>query len=119
MSQSRSQSRDLLAELEVTMIPGSRPEPAAQPPLGGFADPSSAEPLRRRHFWCPLKELEVEVEFATKSFLGLRRTAAVRQCTAFDPPQAVACGRHCLDSRFRGKWPPALPIMGRRRSLEA
>ena len=109
-----SQYRDFLAELEVTMVPGFRPEASAQIPPGGFDEPS-ADGLRRRHFWCALKEFEVEVEFATRSFLGLPRTVGVRQCTAFDQPRDVACGRHCLDSRFRRQWPAALPIMDRRR----
>lgn len=109
-----SQSRDLLAELEVSMVPGFRPEVSAQTPPGGFPEASSADGLRRRHFWCPLKKFEVEVEFATRSFLGLPRTVAVRQCTAFDQPREVACSRHCLDSRFRRQWPAALPIMDRR-----
>jgi len=115
-----SQFRDLLAELEVTMVPMPRfrPEGSAQMPPGGFPDVPSADGLRRRHFWCPLKKFEVEVEFATRSFLGLPRTVGVTQCTAFDPPRDVACGRHCLDSRFRRQWPAALPIMARRRALE-
>ena len=115
-----SRFRDLFAELEETMVPlpRFRPEGGAQIPPGGFPDVPSADRLRRRHFWCPLKKFEVEVEFATRSFLGLSRTVGVTQCTAFDQPRDVACGRHCLDSRFRRQWPAALPIMGRRRALE-
>jgi hypothetical protein len=114
-----SRSRDLFAELEVTMVPLPRfqPKASAQVPLGGYADAPSGEGWRRRHFWCPLKQVEVEVEFATRSFLGLPRTVGVKQCTAFDQPRDVACGRHCLDSRFRRQWPAALPIMDRRRGL--
>jgi hypothetical protein len=116
-----SRVRDLFAELEVTMVPLPRfqPEAGAQMPPAGFLEAPSGDGGRRRHFWCPLKKLEVEVEFTTRSFLGLPRTVGVRQCTAFDPPRDVACGRHCLDSRFRRQWPAALPVMDRRRALEA
>lgn len=115
-----SRSRDLFAELEVTMVPFPRfrPEASAQMPPGGYPDAPSGDAGRRRHFWCPLKKLEVEVEFATRSFLGLPRTVGVKQCTAFDQPRDVACGRHCLDSKFRRQWPAALPVMDRRRGLE-
>jgi hypothetical protein len=112
-----SRIRDLFAELEVTMVPLPRlqPEAGASMPVGDCSE----DGWRLRHFWCPLKKLEVEVEFATKSFLGLPRTVGVRQCTAFDQPRDVACGRHCLDSRFRRQWPAALPVMDHRRSFEA
>ncbi|HET8529772.1 MAG TPA: hypothetical protein VFO08_01375 [Methylomirabilota bacterium] len=115
-----SRFHDLLAELEVTMVPLPRfgSEGSAQVPGAGFPDVPSADGLRRRHFWCPLKKFEVEVEFATRPFLGLPRTIGVRQCTAFDQPRDVACGRHCLDSKFRSRWPAALPIMDRRRAPE-
>ncbi len=115
-------SRDLLAELEVTMVPSLRrpPETSAQAPLGGSPDIPAAEGgSRRRHFWCSLKKQEVEVEFETRSHLGLRRMVGVRRCTAFDRPQDVACGRHCLDSKFRGQWPSALPVVDRRCALGA
>ena len=113
-----SRVRDLFAELEVTMVPLPRfqPEAGAQMPPAGFLDAPSGDGWRRRHFWCPLKKLEVEVEFTTRSFLGLHRTVGVRQCTAFDQPRDVACGRHCVDSRFRRQWPAALPVMDRRRA---
>jgi hypothetical protein len=116
-----SRVHDLFAELEVTMVPLPRlqPEAGAQMPPAGFLEAPSGDGGRRRHFWCPLKKLEVEVEFTTRSFLGLPRTVGVRQCTAFDQPRDVACGRHCLDSRFRRQWPAALPVMDRRRALEA
>ena len=78
------------------------------PPEGGSC---------RRHFWCALKDQEVEVEFETRSTLGLRRDVGIRQCTAFDPPSDVACGRHCLDSKFRRQWPSALPVIDRRRTV--
>ena len=99
-------------------LPRFQPEASAQIPADGSPDAPSADGLRRRHFCCPLKKLEVEVEFATRSFLGLPRTVGVRQCTAFDQSRDVACGRHCLDSRFRRQWPAALPIMDRRRALD-
>ena len=113
--------RDLLAELEVTMVPSLRrpQEPSAQGPLGGFPDIPAEGGSRRRHFWCSLKKQEVEVEFETRSHLGLPRIVGVRRCTAFDRPQDVACGRHCLDSKFRGQWPSALPVIDRRGALGA
>ena len=87
-------------------------------PPGGYADAPSADKRRRRHFWCAFKKREVEVEFATKSFLGLPRTVGVMRCAAFDQSRDVACSRRCLDSRFRRQWPAALPVMDRRRGLE-
>ena len=111
--------RDLLAELELTMVPSPRPRPdgSAQMPPGGYPDAPVEGGTRRRHFWCSLKKQEVEVEFETRSFLGLPRIAGVRRCTAFDRPTDVACGRHCLDAKFRRQWPFALPVMRRRRAL--
>ena len=111
---------DKLAELEVTMVPSPRlrPEAVTQMPPGESSDAPFEGGSRRRHFWCALKEQEVEVEFETRSFLGLSRIVGVRQCTAFEQPQGVACGRRCVDSRYRDQWPSALPLMGWRRALE-
>lgn len=111
---------DPLAEFEVTMVPSPRPRPEAVTQVlpGEFPDAPSERGSCRRHFWCALKEQEVEVEFEAKSFLGLPRTVGVRRCTAFDRPQDVACGRRCVDSRYRGQWPSALPVMERRRAVE-
>ncbi len=73
--------------------------------------------MKTRHaaFWCALTERNVEVEFETPGILGLRRPCRVRNCTAFEPPMTVACGRRCLDSAFRRQWPPPLPVYTRRK----
>ena len=114
-----SMHRDLLAELELTMVPSLkiRPEPglyvAASEPLTGASGTGSS----RRRVWCSLKKQDVEVEFETKGFLGFPRFVGVNRCSAFDKPEDVACGRHCLDSDFRRRWPPALPVIDRRSAL--
>jgi hypothetical protein len=61
----------------------------------------------RRGFRCPLAMREVEVEFGTR---GFRRLASVRSCSAFEDARTVACGRRCLDARFRKQWEYALPV---------
>ncbi|MBI4635771.1 MAG: hypothetical protein HY727_05425 [Candidatus Rokubacteria bacterium] len=68
---------------------------------------------RRRHFWCALAQREVEVELERAGLAGFWDTVAVRSCTAFDPPSAVACARRCLDASFRRQWEPALPVLKR------
>jgi hypothetical protein len=108
---------DLLAELELTMVPSLRlrPAPAMYVPAGEGAEVATRCRSSRRTFWCALKEQEVEVEFATKRFLGFPRLVGVKRCSAFDEPEEVACGRHCLDSKFRRQWPFALPTADHRR----
>ena len=111
--------QDLWAELELTMVPSLRirPEPAMYVPAD---EPSEAVPRGgscRRSFWCGIKKQVAEVEFETKSVLGFPRFVGVRRCSLFDEPEHVACGRHCLDSEFRRRWPFALPTADRRRPL--
>lgn len=103
---------DLLAELELTMVPSLRirPEPGMYVPASERPEAASRSGSRRRSFWCALKEEGVEVEFETKTFLGFPRLVGVKRCSVFGDPEQVACGRHCLDSKFRRQWPPALPI---------
>ena len=115
-----SMHRDLLAELELTMVPSLqiRPEPGMCVPASELPKAASAGVWRRR-VWCSLKKQEVEVEFETKTFLGFPRMVGVNRCSAFDEPDHLACGRHCLDSEFRRRWPPALPVADRRRALES
>src|SRR5271167_1203877 len=107
---------DLLAELELTMVPSLRPQPAVgmcvQADEGAEAGTGCGS--SRRSFWCALKEQAVEVEFETKRLLGFPRLVGVKRCGAFDEPEKVACGRRCLDSKFRRQWPFALPIAGHR-----
>ena len=109
--------RDLLAELELTMVPSTRPRPDeyAQKFRDNSADGAEASGTRRRHFWCSVKKQEVEVEFETRPRLGLAKIVDVRRCTAFDRPTDVACGRHCLDASFRRHVPfsPAFVIRQR------
>ena len=108
---------DLLAELELTMVPSLRIRPAP----GMYAPASEPAAIRRgscrRNFWCSLKKQEVEVEFETKPFLGFQRLVAVNRCSVFDEPEKVACGRHCLDSKFRRQRPFALPTADHRPEL--
>ncbi|HUM17178.1 MAG TPA: hypothetical protein VL086_15895 [Candidatus Nitrosotalea sp.] len=108
--------RDLLAELELTMVPSMArpPEPGSEGPPGGY--PESAESgTYRRHFWCRTKQHEVEVEFVTvPRLLWPGRITGVKRCTAFDEPTDIACGRHCLDVYFRYQWPDSLRVADRR-----
>ena len=62
----------------------------------------------RRSFWCALTRREVE--FQARGLPGVRRLVAVKGCSVFDPPEAVACARHCLDATFRRQWEPPLPV---------
>ena len=109
--------RDLLAEIELTMVPSLRipPEPGAYVASGELPEVAARSGSCRRSFWCSLQKQEVEVEFQTKALLGFPRKVGVKRCSIFDEPEKVACGRHCLDSKFRGQWPPALPTASRRR----
>jgi len=113
-----SPHRDLLAELELTMVPSlrMRPDPGLYVPATELPEAASRSGSRCRRFWCALKDQEVEVEFETKAFLGFPRTVGVKRCSVFEEPEKVACGRHCLDSKFRRQWPPALPVAHRRRA---
>ena len=110
--------RDLLAELELTMVPSLSIRPAAGlcAPASELTEAAARSGSCRRNFWCSLKKQEVEVEFETKPFLGFPRLVGVMRCSVFDEPENVACGRHCLDSKFRRQWPFALPIADHRRS---
>jgi hypothetical protein len=110
---------DLLAEIELTMVPSlrTRPAPGMYLPSSELEEAATRCGSSSRTFWCALKNQEVEVEFGTKQFLGLPRPAAVNRCSAFDEPESVACARRCLDSRFRRQWPFALPIADHRRPL--
>ena len=108
---------DLLAEIELTMVPSLRlhPEPGLYVP----AEECSPIGASRRSFWCALKDQQVEVEFETKALLGFRRLTGVKRCSAFCQPNDIACSRRCLDSEFRGQWPSALPLAGSRRNFGA
>jgi hypothetical protein len=86
-------------------------------PIDGQKIPRWAAPeamcapaIRRRRFWCANARREVEVEFEARGFPGFRWLTGVRSCPVFDPPTGVACGRACLDARFRRRWEYALPI---------
>lgn len=108
--------RDLLAEIELTMVPShlEPPDPAlGVPPGRRWGGPRRG--LRRRRFWCALRDQDVEVEFETSGMPGFARTVGVKRCSVFEEPDKVECGRHCLESRFRRQWPYALPVAGHRR----
>lgn len=70
--------------------------------------------VRKRSLWCSLLGREVEVELVERGLAGFRRTVGVRSCTAFDPPEAVACQRCCLDETYRRPWLARLPVLGSR-----
>jgi hypothetical protein len=110
---------DLLAELELTMVPSMsiRPAPGMYAHASELAEVAIPSGTRRRSFWCSLKKQEVEVEFETKSFLGFPRLVGVKRCSVFEDPEEVACGRRCLDSKFRRQWPFALPTADHRPAL--
>ena len=111
-----STHRDLLAELELTMVPSVKKprEPGGHVPANELPEAGARTGSWRRRVWCSLEKHEVEVEFETKTFFGFPRLVGVNRCSAFDEPENVACGRHCLDSEFRRRWPPALPVADRR-----
>ena len=111
-----SARRDLLAELELTMVPSlTRLDASPEPPPGGYPD-STGSRTSLRHFWCRIKQHEVEVEFETAPRLLLPgRISGVKRCSAFDQPTDVACGRHCVDSWFRYQWPESLYVADRHR----
>ena len=111
-----SMHRDLLAELELTMVPSLKIPPESDLYVRASELPTRTGTWRRR-VWCSLQRQEVEVEFETKTFLGFPRLVGVNRCSAFDEPTDVACGRHCLDSEFRRRWPPALPVADHRSAL--
>jgi hypothetical protein len=101
--------RDLLAELELTMVPSTRPRPEAYV-REAVAEDNRRDLTRVAHFWCSVKKQEVEVEFETRSRLGMRRIVDVRRCSAFDRPADVACGRQCLEASFRRQHPFSPPL---------
>ena len=107
--------RDLLVELELTRVPSGRPHPdnVSRKPGGIAAHEGDGGGTRRSQFWCALKEHNVEVEFETRSRLGLPRIVDVRRCTAFERPADVTCGRHCLDASFRKQHPFEPPLVMR------
>ncbi len=107
-----SLNRDLLAELELTMVPSTRPRPNDGLRIWSHQETGSSERrgMRRRRFWCAVKKQDVEVEFETRKRLGISRIVDVRRCTVFDRPTEIACGRHCLDASFRSQRPFSPPL---------
>jgi hypothetical protein len=67
---------------------------------------------RRRSFWCSQAQRPVEVEFEEHGVPGIRCTARVLTCSAFESPEAIACARRCRWAAFRRQWEPALPVFG-------
>jgi hypothetical protein len=112
---------DLLAEIELTMVPSLRlhADPGLYVPQVDLPEGASRSGSSRRSFWCSLKEQEVEVEFEKRAFLGFPRLTGVKRCSAFEQPDHVACGRPCLDAKFRRQWPYALPVADPRRKSGA
>ena len=77
--------------------------------LFAFSGAARHRVVRRRRFWCALSRRDVEVEFAARGLPGFRRVA-VRSCSQFEPPTAVACRRACVDVAFRRRWEPSLRL---------
>lgn len=50
-----------------------------------------------RSFWCPFRERNVTVEFQEEPWDGGH--VEVNRCSAFSPPNAVACEKDCLRLR--------------------
>jgi hypothetical protein len=71
---------------------------------------------RRRAFRCPLRRREVEVEFEERRFFGVRHSAAVKRCSAFEVATAIGCRRPCVNSSFRRQWEFPLPVSVRAES---
>jgi hypothetical protein len=59
-----------------------------------------------QRFWCALYRREAEVPFASRGLLPVPR--AVLSCSVFEPGDAVACRRRCLDASYRRQWAPPL-----------
>ena len=114
-----SLQHDLLAELELPMVPSLRirPAPGLYVPARERAEAATRSGPCCRRFWCGIEKQEVEVEFETKRFLGFPRLVGVKRCSAFDEPEKVTCGRRCLDSTFRRQRVFALFTVDRRRPL--
>lgn len=60
----------------------------------------------RRRFRCALHQREVEVHFASHGLSS--GPVAVLSCSVFEPGQAVACHRRCMDPSYRRQWAPPL-----------
>lgn len=54
--------------------------------------------LVTRSFWCPFLKRDVTAEFQEEAWDG--RPVEVMRCTAFTPPTAITCQRHCLGLRW-------------------
>lgn len=54
-----------------------------------------------RHFWCATAGRRAEVEFEERGLPGFRTATAALSCSCFDPSEAVACQRQCLNPRSR------------------
>jgi hypothetical protein len=68
--------------------------------------------LMRRKVWCPMHDRTFPAELEEEVWDAKR--VDVKRCDAFDPPEAVACGKACLrvterpapEPRGGGAWPP-------------
>ena len=106
--------RDLLAEIELTMVPSLQSVqtwtctcPRAR---RGLPEPSASAELLVR-----AQGAGCRGRIRDESLFRVSRPVGVNRCSAFEEPDKVACGRACLDSRFRRQWPYALPVADNRR----
>ena len=76
---------DLLAELELTMVPSLRirPEPGMYVPEGELPEAAPRGRTCYRSFWCSVKKQRVDVEFETNPVLGFPRLVGIKRCSAF------------------------------------
>jgi len=52
---------------------------------------------RRRSFWCPFRERNVQADFSESAWDGCY--IDVQACDAFMPPTEVGCDKACLDMK--------------------
>jgi hypothetical protein len=82
----------------------------ASAPDGAGRPAAAWRPVSRRRIRCAAADRDVEVTFVVRGIFPFRRLVGVAACTAFDPSEAVACTRRCLDPAFRRQWEPPLPV---------
>lgn len=68
--------------------------------LGSVVE-ASCSAVRSRRFWCPSIGRDVQVQFDECGPPGFRHVLRVVECSAFEPPSAIACRRVCRDATCR------------------
>ena len=65
--------------------------------IGGLVA-ESGRAFRLRRFWCPVMGRDVQVLLEEAGFPGFRQVLGVKECSAFEPGQAITCRRACRDA---------------------